>query len=331
MLKKLSNIDYQWNQGIKAAMCMLPMLIAYISGHDSLLVSFGQGGFFYSTLPTPEKRLERIMYMFLMVGVGLSFYLLGGTAAASPLLSIFITFVVMVTVALISGGKMLAPLAFSLISVYTAGLNVSDPAKLQTNFEGFAFIFILCGFISLLSFWKPSDLSKYKIFKPAENLVAGVKLGIGTSIALFLGNYFDFAKLGWPVSAVGTIVRFNEVESKKRAISRVIGTVGGSIVAIFMFLTLSGPLLFMLLAYIFGILHSVMSKTLLGKTVFFYTVTILILYSMNDLSAGPLIAAQRIFYNLIGVLIAVFVVFYPFPKIMKRLERTISDYESSLH
>ncbi len=331
MFEKLSKIDFQWNHAIKAAVCMFPMLVAYITGHDSLLVPFGQGGFFYSTLPLPEKKLERIMYMFLMVGVGLGFYILGGTAAQSPMLSIFITFVVMVTIALISGGKMLAPISFSLVSVYTAGLNVSDPAKLSANFEGFAFIFILCGFISLFSFWKPSDLTKYRIFKPAENLVAGVKLGIGTSIALALGNYFDFAKLGWPVSAVGTIVRFNEVESKKRAVSRVIGTVGGSVMAIILFLVFSVPTVFMILAYVFGILHSLMSKTLLGKTVFFYTVTILILYSMNDLSTGPLIAAQRIFYNLIGVLIAVFVVFYPFPKLMKRLEKTISDYESSLH
>jgi len=295
------------------------------------MIPFGQGGFFYSTLPLPEKRLERIMYMFLMVGVGLAFYLLGGTAAASPVLSIFITFVVMVTISLISGGKMLAPLAFSLVSVYTAGLNVSDPAKLQGNFEGFAFIFILCGLISLIPFWKASDLSKYKIFKPAENLVAGVKLGIGAGIALFLGNIFDFAKLGWPVSAVGTIVRFNEAESKKRAVSRVIGTIGGSIMAIIIFLVFSVPAIFIFLAYIFGIMHSLMSKTLLGKTVFFYTVTILILYSMNDLSTGPLIAAQRIFYNLIGILIAVFVVFYPFPKLMKRLEKTVGDYDSALH
>jgi hypothetical protein len=330
-MKKLLQIEFEWNHAIKAAICMLPMVIAYVTGHNSLLVPFGQGGFFYSTLPLPEKRLEKLMYFFLMMGVGLGFYLLGGTAAASPLLSILITFMVAVTIAIMSGGKIIAPLAFSLISVYTAGLNVSDPSKLQVNFEGFAFIFALCGFISLIPIWKPSDLSNFKIFKPAENLFAGVKLGIGMSLALFIGNLFSFAKMGWPVSAVGTIVRFNETESKKRARSRIIGTVGGGLMAMVFFIVFNLPGVFIVLAYVFGILHSLMSKTLLGKTVFFYTVTILILYSMGDLSQGTLIAAQRIFYNMIGVMIAVFVISYSFPRLMSRIEKTVADYDSSVN
>lgn len=318
-----------WNSAARAAICMFPMLVAYFANYDSLLVPFGQGGFFYSTLPIPERKLEKIMYIFLMLGVGLGFYLLGGTVAHSPWLSLVVTFVVAVTIALMSGGKMIAPLAFSLISVYTAGLNVSDPAKLQTNFSGFAFIFVFCGLVSLLPFWKPTDLSGFKLFKHAENLVAGVRMGIGATLALFIGNYFGFAKLGWPVSAVGSIVRFNETESRKRAMSRVIGTIGGSILTIILFLIFTTPVVFMTLAYIFGLLHSLMSNTKLGKTVFFYTVTILILYSINDLSAGPMMSAQRIFYNMIGVLIAIFVILYPFPRLMGRLEKAVNDYDSS--
>ena len=71
-----------------------------------------------------------------------------------------------------------------------------------------------------------------------------------------------------------------------------------------------------------------MSRTLLGKTVFFYTVTILILYSINDIAQGPLIAAQRIAYNLVGVLIAIFILYYPFPLLTKRLEKVVEEFSS---
>ena len=328
MFQKLSKIDFQWNTAIRAAICMGPMIVAYIAGYDSLLVPLGQGGFFYSTLPLPRKRVEKLMYIFLMMGVGMGFYLLGGTVTIYPWISIIITFIVAITIGLLSGGKVIAPLAFSLISVYSAGLNVSDPDKLQANFAGFAFIFIFCGLLSLLPIWKATDISGVKILNPANNLRTGVRLGIGTSIALGLGEIFGFVKLGWPVSAVGSIIRFNEVESKLRAKSRIIGTIGGSILVIIFFILFSVPAAFMLIAYIFGILHSLMSKTLLGKTVFFYTVTILILYSINDLSQGPVVAIQRITFNMIGVLIAVLVVLYPFPKLMRRLDATIEDYYS---
>ncbi len=327
MFSKLSKIDYQWNTAIRAAICMGPMLVAYIAGYDSLLVPLGQGGFFYSTLPLPKKRIEKLMYIFLMLGVGMGFYLLGGTITIYPFISIIITFIVAVTIGLLSGGKIIAPLAFSLISVYTAGLNVSDPDKLQANFAGFSFIFIFCGALSLLPIWKSNaDTTGAKLLKPEDNLRTGVKLGIGTSIALGLGELFGFVKLGWPVSAVGSIIRFNEVESKLRAKSRIIGTIGGSILVIIFFILFSVPVVFMMIAYVFGILHSLMAKTLLGKTVFFYTVTILILYSINDLSQGPLVAVQRITFNMIGVIIAVFIVLYPFPKLMKRLDATIEDF-----
>jgi fusaric acid resistance family protein len=329
MFRKLSKLSLDWNDAIRAALCMLPMLIAYVAGYDSLLVPLGQGGFFYSTLPLPQNRLEKIFYIFLMLGVGLGFYLLGGTIALHPWLSLLVTFIVSVTIGLLSGGKLIAPIAFSLVSVFSAGLNISNPDKLHTNYLGFTAIFIFCGLLSLLPIWKGKDMSKITIFKPEENMVEGVMLGIGSVIALFVANILEFARLGWPVSAVGTIIRFNEVESRKRAKSRVIGTVGGSIVAIIFFLLFSNPIVFIILAYIFGILHSLMSRTLLGKTVFFYTVTILILYSINDISQGPIIAAQRIAYNLVGVLIAIFILYYPFPLLKKRLQKVVKEYNSS--
>jgi ABC-type sulfate transport system permease component len=55
----------------------------------------------------------------------------------------------------------------------------------------------------------------------------------------------------------------------------------------------------------------------------------LILYSINDISQGSIIAAQRIAYNLVGVLIAIFIVYYPFPLLTKRLEKVVEEFNNS--
>ena len=52
---------------------------------------------------------------------------------------------------------------------------------------------------------------------------------------------------------------------------------------------------------------------------FFYTATILLLYSAHDLSSGTSTILQRVAYNLVGIIIAVIVVVYPFPLIMKKV------------
>lgn len=75
-----------------------------------------------------------------------------------------------------------------------------------------------------------------------------------------------------------------------------------------------------MLAYLYGIFQALFSKTMIGKTVFFYTATIIVLYSLDDISKGNAIAMQRTAYNLVGILIGVFVVYYPFPVITKNVE-----------
>ena len=125
-----------------------------------------------------------------------------------------------------------------------------------------------------------------KVLDTEENFVTGVKLGIGTTIALLIANLFGFVKDGWPVSAVGSIVRFNEAESKKRATSRVIGTIGGSFLAIATFFLVSTSGVLIMLAYLYGILQALFSKTMIGRTIFFYTATIIVLIFTNDIGQG---------------------------------------------
>lgn len=318
--------ELNWNAAIRASLCLLPMVLAYILDYSALVVPLGQGGFFYSTISLAEKRLERVLYIFILLSFGMGLYLLGGNVVFEPWLSFVITFVLAVGVGLLSGGRLMAPLAFTFVTIYSAGLNVSNPDKLHANFLGFAGIFLWCGLISLYNGWKATDTSNIKIYKPVDNLKEGVRLGIGASLALFIANIFGFVKMGWPVSAVGSIIRFNETESKKRALSRVIGTVGGGILAIATFFFVTNPLYLIVIGFIYGVMHSLFSNTKLGKTVFFYTATILILYSINDLSMGPSMAIQRIVYNMVGVLVAIFVVFYSFPRLMDRVDTLVEDY-----
>lgn len=326
MFKNLVSAPLEWNPAVRAAIFMSPMLVAYFGGYQNMVVPLGQGGFFYSTIFLPMKRLERIIYMFLLLSFGMGIYLLGGNVAAEIIFSLVVTFVFIISVGLLSGVKFLAPVAFSFISIYTAGLNSSSVDKLHTNFLGFTFIFAFCGLISLLPIWKAREINSIKVVSQENNLRAGIKMGMGAVIALLIANISGFAKLGWPVTAVGSIVRFNEVESKTRAMSRVIGTVGGGVLAFFIFLFITNPIYLITIGFIFGILNSLFLNTKLGKTVFFYTTTILILYSLSDISLGPVLAAQRIAYNMVGVLVAVFVMFYSFPVLNKRLDALLKDF-----
>lgn len=45
------------DEGLRAAICMLPMLVAFLLGQISLMVPLGQGGFYYSSLPLSKKRV----------------------------------------------------------------------------------------------------------------------------------------------------------------------------------------------------------------------------------------------------------------------------------
>ena len=52
----------------------------------------------------------------------------------------------------------------------------------------------------------------------------------------------------------------------------------------------------------------------------FYTPTILLLYTANDLTTGSENVLTRVFYNLVGITIGVLVVIYPFPRMMRMIK-----------
>lgn len=329
MFSKLSKIEFAWNDAIRATLCMLPMAVAYFTGNNSLVVPFGQGGFFYSMMPLPATTVGRILNLFTLLGIGMGFYLVGGNIVHNFWLSLFLTFMISVSAGLISGYKLLAPLAFTFITLYSAGLNASTAERAHDNFLAFVVIFLWCGLISLPSIWQGTNLDGIKVLDPEENYLTGVRLGIGTVIALAFANIFGFVKYGWPVSAVGSIVRFNEAESKKRAKSRVIGTIGGACLALATFFLVSTSGVLIMFGYLYGILQALFSKTMIGRTVFFYTATIIVLYSLNDISQGNAVAMQRVAYNLVGILIAIFVIYYPFPIITAQVESLARSFYKS--
>ena len=73
----------------------------------------------------------------------------------------------------------------------------------------------------------------------------------------------------------------------------------------------------MLFAALSGVLNGLFKLTALGKMPLFYTATILLLYSANDISTGSENVLMRILYNVVGITIGVFVVIYPFPRMVK--------------
>ena len=59
--------------------------------------------------------------------------------------------------------------------------------------------------------------------------------------------------------------------------------------------------------------------------IIFYTAMILILYSLNDLDMIWDTTIIRIGYNLLGVLIGVFIVVYPFPHIYPKVHKWVKE------
>jgi hypothetical protein len=110
----------------------------------------------------------------------------------------------------------------------------------------------------------------------------------------------------------------------------VIGTIGGSILAIATFFLVSTSGVLIMLAYLYGVLQALFSKMMIGKTVFFYTATIIVLYSLDDISKGNTVAMQRVAYNLVGILIGVFIIYYPFPFITRNVEAIVRSFYKSV-
>lgn len=320
---KFDRTQLMWSEAFRAFLCMLPLLIAMALGKTSFLVALGQGGFFFSTLFLPAKIRARLVMGSILIAIGMGFYLMGGTVAPEPLLAVMFTFFVGVNLSLLSGWNIGGPLALTFIMIYTAGLNSGSPEKAASNFMLFTFVLAWSTLISLLPFWKPIEPPKPKKEATINELgEQGFRMGIGASLALAVSYILGYSKLGWAPSAVGNVVRYDHDVSKKRAAARFLGTLGGAILAVIVLGVIGSVEGAILFGAIFAVLNGLFKKTILGMMPFFYTATILLLYSANDLSSGKEFAIERFIYNLVGISIGLFVVYYSFPFITKHFKKT---------
>jgi hypothetical protein len=322
-ITKLKGVQLNWGEAARAFLCMVPMLAAAILGQGSFVVPLGQGGFFYSAIPLPKPRGPRLLVASLLGAIGLGFYLLGGNVVFNTWLAIVFTFFVAFNLGVLSGYRVLGMLAIHFISIYTAGLNADSPEKVHATFLAFVAAIAWGGFISFVFPWKGQPAQETTQHKTADYFLAGIRMGVGTSIALLVSTLFGFAKLGWAPSGAGLIIGYDTKTSKTLAWSRFVATVGGAALAV-LCLYISINLLFLtLMSILFTILNGLLKATKVGAMPLFYTATILILYSTSSAVYGPALAAQRIFYNVIGIAIGLAVVLYPFPALAKRLEERL--------
>jgi len=309
-----------WTEALRALVCLAPMLVASGLGKTTYLVTLGQGGFLYSWLFLPDKLRGRLVMGIMLVGMGLAFYLVGGNVVQYPVLAVFFTFLVCLNLSFLSGWSIGGPLALTLIMIYTAGLNTGSAEKAAHNFMAFAFVLTWSALISLPSFWKsfpPPPVNKE--LTDLDLAEQGVRLGIGSSLALAISYMAGFAKLGWAPSAVGNVVRFDEQLSKKRAWARFFGTIGGALLASIALAFITSITVLVWVGAVSAVLNGLFKKTKIGMIPLFYTATILILYSVNDITTARATILNRIMYNLVGITIGILIVIYPFPNIMKKI------------
>ena len=324
MITKLLSVngkfELMWSEAIRAFICILPMIIAAGMGKVSYLVALGQGGFFFSTIFLPKKLAGRAIMGSLILALGLGFYMIGGAVAPNPWLALIFTFMVCMNLSFLTGWSIGGPLALTLVVIYTAGLNTGSPEKASANFLAFALVMGWSALISLLPVWDPIEPPKVNT-EQSNGVLAeqGLRMAIASSLALAVSYLAGFTKLGWAPSAAANVVRYDEKLSKKRAWARLIGTIAGGLLASIALAFVTSVSVLVLIGGAFAVLNGLFKKTKLGMMPFFYTATILLLYTANDLSLGSTNVLQRIAYNLIGVTIAILVVVYPFPALMNKV------------
>jgi hypothetical protein len=317
-IKVGGKLTLMWTEAIRAALCMLPMFVYVGLGDEKFLVALGQGGFFFSSLWLASRIGARFVMGTLLMTVSLGFYLLGGVVSPHAWVAIIFMFLVCITLSFLSGWKIGGALAFTMVMIFTAGLNTGSPEKASANFLAFAFVFGWSTLISLLPFWRAIPSPKVHTSVPDRDLAEqGLRMAIGSSVALAISYAAGFAKLGWAPSAVGNITRFDPQLSEKRAMARLIGTLAGAALATIALAFITSVTALAVTGGIFAILNGLFKETKLGMIPFFYTATILLLYSASDISSATSTVLERVGYNLVGIVVAVVVVVYPFPLIMR--------------
>jgi hypothetical protein len=313
-------LTLMWSEALRVLLCMLPMFVATGIGKTAFLVSLGQGGFFFSSLFLPKKIGARAVMGSLILALGLGFYLMGGAVAPYFWMALVFTFMVCLNLSFLSGWTIGGPLALTLVMIYTAGLNTGSPEKASANFLAFAFVLGWSALISLLPIWRPVEPPAVDTTQSNGVLAEqGLRMAIGATIALAISYLAGFAKLGWATSSVGNVIRYDAKVSKMRAMARLIGTIAGSLLAAIALAFITSVEAIVVIGGVFAVLNGLFKKTKLGMMPFFYTATILLLYSANDISSGVENIVQRVAYNLVGIIVAVIVVTYPFPVIMNKV------------
>jgi uncharacterized membrane protein YccC len=299
---------------------MLPMIVAVALYKTTYLVTLGQGAFFFSTMFLPKKTGERIVMGSIVVALGLGFYLIGGSVAQHAWVAVLFTFLVCLNLSFLSNWRTGGPLALTFVMIFTAGLNTGSPQKASANFLAFAFVMGWSALISLLPIWQPIPMPPVNTERASGELAEqGFRIGIGASLALAVSYMFGFEKLGWAPSAVGNVVRYDEALSRRRAWARFFGTIGGAVLASIALAFFESVTIIVLVGALFAVLNGLFKKTRIGMMPLFYTATILVLYSANDLSVGRLVTLQRVGYNLIGITIGMIVIMYPFSRLVEVL------------
>ncbi len=321
-------------EGLRAALCMLPMLIAYSLGRSDVGVPLGQAGFLMAALPLPLSRMRRATNGVIFLTFGLGLYLIGGIVVSQYWAAIVFTFIVSMALSLASGWRLAALLSFTFFSVYTAGLNATSPENLPVNFLAFSIAILWATAISMVPWWNGIDFSKQKLPDEVSRIKTGIRMGIGTSLAFAISGLFSFSKMGWAPSATANIVRFDKDVSEKRAQLRVIGTVAGAIAVGIFFILVPNTIYWVFGAYVITIINGLTIRINKWGYFPFYTTVILILYSLADPTKTIETTTERVAYNIVGVVIAYAVTIYGFPRIFswvdsQKFARIVKGMEKS--
>ena len=324
--------DVLWSEGVRALLCMVPMLLADALGKEHAIGPLGQAGFFMSALFLPRTLDRRLNMTLILMTVGGGFYLLGGNVVDTPWLALAFTLVVGIIASFMTAWEYGYILALGFTMIFCAGINSGSPERAAENFDLFTVAVVWGGAIALLPFWRSLPAPPRPALTQAEYAEQGVRIGFGAAVALAVSYSFGFAKLGWAPSAVSSIVRYEGHVSRINAFGRAVGTLLGGAVALLILLAIERTSVFVLVAVVFTILNALFKATEVGgiplvSVPFLHTVALVLMLSAERPETGPALAAARVGTNELGIVIGLLVIFYPLPLIM-RLVRHIHSPRS---
>ena len=279
-------MQLMWSEALRALVCRLPMLVATALGQTTYLVTLGQGAFFISSLFLPRRTGARFVMGSLVLGLGLGIYLIGGTVAPYPWVALIFTFFVCLNLSYMTNWKVGGPLALTLVMIYTAGLNTGSPEKVSANFLVFAFVMGWSTLISLLPSEPAAPAAGEREPERRRSVRAGPSDGHrhrpGPGHLLLRRIRQD--RLGPQRRRQRRAIRRETVG--KSAWARFFGTLGGAAMASIALAFITDPTIVVLIGAVFAVLNGLFKLTTLGKMPLFYTATILLLYTANDLTTG---------------------------------------------